>query len=103
MTKDDVQEEQIVQAKASGLQVAFGSMHVGKEASMFAFNVAAEEEKGRVNDNTACDTEVDGDGGTRGSKTEETMLFDEEAAYQQTMDGGFGLEECDSDSDNDLL
>jgi hypothetical protein len=30
-------------------------------------------------------------------------LFDEEAAYQQTKEGGIGFEESDSDSDNDLL
>lgn len=103
MTKDDVQEEQIVQAKASGLQVAFGSMYVGNEAAMFAFNVASEEEKERVNCNTSCDSGVDRDGGRNGSQTVGTIFFDEEAAYQQTMDGGLGLKECDSDSDNDLL
>jgi hypothetical protein len=95
MTEDDVQEEQIVQAKASGLQVAFGTMNVGQESAMFTFQVAAEE----------C--MVHNDGGGFGKKEELMPLFDEEAAYQQqTMDGrGFGdLKEGDeSDSDDDLL
>jgi hypothetical protein len=103
MTEDDVQEEQIVQAKASGLQVAFGTMNVGQESAMFAFQVAAEESM----------VYNDGDDAARvmgrgfGKKEEMMPLFDEEAAYQQqTMDGrGLGdLKEGDeSDSDDDLL
>ena len=45
-------------------------------------------------------------GGGVGGKSEE-LPFDEEAAYQQNnMEEGFGIgleEECESDSDDDLL
>lgn len=99
VTKDDKAQEEIAQAKASGLQVAFDSMNVGKEAGLFSFNVAGDD-----------------DGATAGGdKLEETTIgkseekpFDEEAAYRQggveggDPNGGF-LEESDSDSDDDLL
>lgn len=104
MTEDDIQEEQIVQAKASGLQVAFGTMNVGQESAMFAFQVAAEESM--VNNDCGDDTtRTMGEGF---AKKEEMMpLFDEEAAYQQQTIDGRGLgdlkEGDDSDSDDDLL
>ena len=104
MTEDDIQEEQIVQAKASGLQVAFGTMNVGQESAMFAFQVAAEESM--VNNDCGDDTtRAMGEGFV---KKEEIMpLFDEEAAYQQQTIDGRGLgdlkEGDDSDSDDDLL
>ena len=104
VTKEDVQAEEIAQAKATGLQVAFSSMNVGKLASMFSINVAADE--GMPNDDAWGVTGKEGGEwamGTSGLKTEEMSLFDEEAAYQQTMQGGTGFEESDSDSDNDLL
>lgn len=94
MTEDDMQEEQILQAKASGLQVAFGTMKVGQESAMLAIQVAAEESRVK-------------NIGVFAKKEEMMPLFDEEAAYQQqTMDGnGLGdlKESDDSDSDDDLL
>lgn len=104
VTEGDVQAEEIAQAKATGLQVAFTSMNVGKLASMFSINVAADE--GMSNDDAWGVAEREGGGwamGTSGPKTEEMPLFDEEAAYQQTKERGIGFEESDSDSDNDLL
>ncbi len=99
ITEEDVQEEEIAQAKATGLQVAFGSMNVGNLAPMFSINVAAEEGVGNNNAGILVGRE----GEAAIMKTEEMALFDEEAAYQQIMEGGIGLDECDSDSDNDLL
>lgn len=95
VTQEDKQQEEIAQAKASGLQVAFGSMGVGKEANMFSINVAGDEE-------TA--TAAENDGNKREDESKMGAAFDEEAAYQQSMDGGIGLEkEVESDSDDDLL
>jgi len=102
VTGEDKAQEEIAQAKASGLQVAFGSMNVGNEAGMFSVGVADEETNALAN-GTAL--------GSAG-KTE-AMPFEEEAAYRQTtaggsggeaerMDGGF-LEDSDSDSDDDVL
>lgn len=107
VTEEDVQQEEIAQAKAMGLQVAFGSMNVGKEAAMFSINVAADE--GMANDDARDSVGREGEdwaatiNRTAAPKTGKMSFFDEEAAYQQTMEGGIGLEECDSDSDNDLL
>lgn len=94
--------------------MAFGSMGVGKFAGLFSSNVAGEENGLPSRDDGAAG--VGGLGevamGAAGGKTEETP-FDEEAAYQQTMEGGVGeaeqpmnggfLEESDSDSDDDVL
>lgn len=99
VTEEDQQHEEIAQAKASGLQVAFGSMNVGREAGMFSFNVAGGDDGGNADDLFKSDADANGDGG---GKTEE-LPFDEEAAYQQNMEGGIGLDECESDSDDDLL
>ena len=102
-----MQREEIAQAKAMGLQVAFGSMNVGKEAAKFSISVAADE--GMANDDAGYSVGREGEDWARtmirtaGPKTEKMSCFDEEAAYQQTIEGGIGLEECDSDSDNDLL
>ncbi|KAL3774984.1 hypothetical protein ACHAW5_007681 [Stephanodiscus triporus] len=106
VTEEDVQQEEIAQAKAMGLQVAFGSMNVGKEAAMFSINVAADE--GMVNDDARDTVGREGEDWAATTirtapKTEKTSFFDEEAAYKQTLEGDIGLEECDSDSDNDLL
>ena len=104
VTEDDVQEEEIAQAKAMGLQVAFGSMNVGNLAAMFSINVAADE--GVAINNAGDLNEREGEAATMkkgGLKTEEMAVFDEEAAYQQIMEGGIGLDNCDSDSDNDFL
>ncbi|KAL7437755.1 hypothetical protein ACHAXM_005824 [Skeletonema potamos] len=89
--KDKVQEE-IAQAKASGLQVAFDSMNVGKVAGLFSLKVAAEDD---VDDNN----EHEKDSSKAGDE-----LFDEEAAYQTSMnDSGFLEQGFESDSDDDLL
>ncbi len=104
VTEEDVQEEEIVQAKAAGLQVAFGSMGVGNEAAMFSVNVAAEE--GVANNNVGNLAQREGEAAKKMTgefKMREMALFDEEAAYQQIMQGTLGLDECDSDSDSDLL
>jgi len=113
VTDADKAQEEIAQAKASGLQVAFGSMGVGKFAGLFSSNVAGEE-NGLPSRDGAVGVGGLGDAamGAAGGKTEE-MPFDEEAAYQQTMEGGIGdaeqpmnggfLEESDSDSDDDVL
>jgi hypothetical protein len=104
VTEDDVQEEEIAQAKAMGLQVAFGSMNVGNLAAMFSINVAADE--GVAINNAGDLNEREGEAATMkkgGLKTEEMAVFDEEAAYQQIMERGIGLDNCDSDSDNDFL
>ena len=86
MNEEDKQNEEIIKAKASGLQVAFGTMAVGEEAGMFSFNVSGEEE-----------TKANADG-------YEGNAFDEEAAYRQNMGAGIGLEaDIESDSDDDLL
>ena len=98
VTEEDRQQEEIAQAKASGLQVAFGSMNVGREAGMFSFNVAGGDDT-NVDDLFKSDADANNDGG---GKTEE-VPFDEEAAYRQNMEGGIGLDECESDSDDDLL
>ena len=106
VTAEDKQQEEIAQAKASGLQVAFGSMAVGKEAAMFSINVAADEETGTMTMNGDGGINDMRGGGGVGGKSEE-LPFDEEAAYQQNnMEEGFGIgleEECESDSDDDLL
>jgi len=108
-TEEDKAQEEIAQAKAAGLQVAFGSMNVGKEAGMFSFGVAAEENVASSSAmmNGALDELTGGASSAAGASKE--ILFDEEAAYQknigeddQKLDGGF-LEESDSDSDDDLL
>ena len=104
----------MAQAKASGLQVSFGSMNVGNDARvLFSMDVAPDEE--------SAIAAVDGDDGNRmmallakGKITEERALFDEEAAYQKAMmstmmmittTGGQDglLDECESDSDDDIL
>ena len=112
ITDDDKANEEIARAKAAGLQVAFGGMIVGKEAGMFSFGVA--------NDDNGVVAGASSGGAAVGNKMEETMpVFEEEAEYrqQQTMDGGcideaeeeqvdhggFLEECCDSDSDDDLL
>ncbi len=99
VTEEDVQAEEIAQAKATGLQVAFSSMNVGKLSSMFSINVAADEGMSNEDAGGAAVRE----GGDSGPKMEEMPLFDEEAAYRETMEGGIGFEESDSDSDDDLL
>ena len=81
-------------------------MAVGKEAAMFSINVAADEETGTMtmNGDGGINDMASGDG--VGGKSEE-LPFEEEAAYQQNnMEEGFGIgleEECESDSDDDLL
>ena len=105
VTAEDKQQEEIAQAKASGLQVAFGSMAVGKEAAMFSINVAADEETGTMTMNGNGGVYDMANGVGVGGKSEE-VPFDEEAAYQQNKKEEFGIgleEECESDSDDDLL
>jgi len=104
-TEEDRQQEEIARAKASGLQVAFGSMSVGREAGMFSFDVAADERADAgLNGASAPGGGGDADAEAAGSKTGE-VPFEEEAAYRQmaSADGGFLEEGCDSDSDDDLL
>lgn len=110
VTPGDVAQEEIAQAKASGLQVAFGSMNVGKEAGLFSVAVAGVEE-----DTSALARGRDG-GGLAGETSLSGVAFEEEAVYlqaaamegrmsdreEQPMDGRF-LEESDSDSDDDVL
>lgn len=96
-TEQDKIQEEIAQAKASGLQVAFDSMIVGKEAALFSLKVAAAEEEGEEGDDEINQRQKDfynpGD-----------ALFDEEEAYQTRMnDSGFLEQACESDSDDDLL
>jgi hypothetical protein len=92
VTDKDKVEEEIAQAKASGLQVAFDSMNVGKVAGLFSLKVAAED---GVDDNN----EHEKDSSKAGDE-----LFDEEAAYQTSMnDSGFLEQGFESDSDDDLL
>lgn len=93
-TEQDKVQEEIAQAKASGLQVAFDSMIVGKEAGLFSLKVATED------DGVAEDrNEEQNDFSKVGDE-----LFDEEAAYQTCMnDSGFLEQGCESDSDDDLL
>jgi len=92
VTDQDKVQEEIAQAKASGLQVAFDSMNVGKEAGLFSLKVAAEDGDGDCN-------EHEKDSSKAGEE-----LFDEEAAYQTSMiDSGFLEQGCESDSDDDLL
>ena len=92
ITDQDKVQEEIAQAKASGLQVAFDSMNVGKEAAMFSLKIADNDH---------------GEGGNNGIDTSNNtgdILFDEEAAYQANMtDSGFLEQGCESDSDDDLL
>lgn len=72
--------------------MAFDSMNVGKEAAMFSLKVAddvggGEVDKHETGASSACDE-----------------LFDEEAAYQTSMNDSEFLEQgCESDSDDDLL
>lgn len=93
--EEDRVAEEIAQAKASGLQVAFGALAVEKGGfgGLFSVGVATDEDSGERVGN--------------GEETKSAEL-DEEAAYQQTMigleeegpnDGGFLEEECDSDED----
>ncbi|EED95237.1 hypothetical protein THAPSDRAFT_268247 [Thalassiosira pseudonana CCMP1335] len=93
--EEDRVAEEIAQAKASGLQVAFGALAVEKGGfgGLFSVGVATDEDCGERVGN--------------GEETKSAEL-DEEAAYQQTMlgleeegpnDGGFLEEECDSDED----
>jgi hypothetical protein len=92
VTDQDKVQEEIAQAKASGLQVAFHSMNVGKEAGLFSLKVAAEDGDGDTNEHEK-DSSKAGD-----------ELFDEEAAYQTSMnDSGFLEQSFESDSDDDLL
>lgn len=121
-TEEDVQAEEIAQAKASGLQVAFGSMNVGQEARLFSMKVAPDDD----NDNElmmmmknsgasgASGVKDNNDNGQVETMTNDMKYFDEEAAYQRAMmigggGGGGGdayanfLEECESDSDDDIL
>ncbi|KAL7452896.1 hypothetical protein ACHAWC_004609 [Mediolabrus comicus] len=93
-TEQDKVQEEIAQAKASGLQVAFDSMIVGKEAGLFSLKVATEDD-GVVEDRNEEQNDL--------SKVGDE-LFDEEAAYQTGMnDSGFLEQGCESDSDDDLL
>lgn len=93
-TEQDKVQEEIAQAKASGLQVAFDSMIVGKEAGLFSLKVAAEDDVA-VEDRNQEENDL--------SKVGDE-LFDEEAAYQTNMnDAGFLEQGCESDSDDDLL
>ena len=112
VTPGDVAQEEIARAKASGLQVAFGDMAVGKEAGLFALAVAGEEEE-----TSRAGAAGEGDGGGRAGETAFAgVTFEEEAAYRQGAAGGGGmgdmeeppveggfLEERDSDSDDDIL
>ena len=91
VTDQDKVQEEIAQAKASGLQVAFDSMKVGKEAGLFALKVADEDGVGGECNEPEKDS----------SKVGED-LFDEEAAYQKTS-SEFLEQECEIDSDDDLL
>ncbi len=122
-TEEDVQSEEIAQAKASGLQVAFGSMNVGEEARLFATKVAPDDNDNEVmmmimkmKNADACIRRSGGGGGIddihdngQTSTMNDVSYFDEEAAYQKAMMiGGAGgdadlLEECESDSDDDIL
>jgi hypothetical protein len=112
-TKEDVQEEEIAQAKASGLQVAFGSMNVGEEARLFSMKVANDDNnfeeimmKMNVGACDGCGMEDNNENGQEGTMNE-VSHFDEEAAYQKAMMMGGGdtglLDECESDSDDDIL
>ena len=92
-TDQDKVQEEIAQAKASGLQVAFDSMKVGKEAGLFTLKVADEDGGGGECHEHEKDFSKAGD-----------ELFDEEAAYQTSMnDSGFLEQDCEIDSDDDLL
>ncbi len=93
VTEQDKVQEEIAQAKASGLQVAFDSMKVGKEAGLFTLKVADE------------DGDVDCKQHVKDSLTlrADDELFDEEAAYQTMNDSGFLEQGCEIDSDDDLL
>ena len=92
VTDQDKVQEEIAQAKASGLQVAFDSMKVGKEAGLFTLKVADEDGGGECNEHEKYS-----------SKTGDE-LFDEESAYQTSMnDSGFLEQDCEVDSDDDLL
>ena len=91
VTDQDKVQEEIAQAKASGLQVAFDSMKVGKEVGLFALKVADEDGVGGECNEPEKDS----------SKVGED-LFDEEAAYQKTS-SEFLEQECEIDSDDDLL
>jgi hypothetical protein len=116
-TKEDVQAEEIAQAKASGLQVAFGSMNVGEEARLFSMKVANDDNdyevmmmKMNAADGGGGEMEDNNQKGHEGTMNE-MSYFDEEAAYQKAMmmggGGGGGdaglLDECESDSDDDIL
>ena len=95
VTDQDKAQEEIAHAKASGLQVAFDSMKVGKEAGLFSLKVAADDDGKGENKN-----EHDQDS----SKAVGDELFDEETAYQMSKnDSGFLEQGCESDSDDDLL
>ncbi|KAL7529879.1 hypothetical protein ACHAWF_003140 [Thalassiosira exigua] len=95
--EEDRAQEELAQAKAAGLQVAFDVMNVGREAGMFSVGVATEE--------GAATGESAKDGGA------EEAPFDEEAAYRRAAEEGAEggdavtgfLDECESDSDDDLL
>lgn len=97
MTEEDAQQEEIAQAKASGLQVAFGAISVGREGGMFSFNVGGTDD----GDLFARDND-------REERNQPAAELDEEAAYngavvgKNTMDAGF-LDQDDSDSDDDIL
>lgn len=93
-TEEDKAQEEIAQAKAAGLQLDFGSLNVGREAGMFSIGVAQGGDGANAND---------------AAGKEEAAHFEEEAAYQNAVDGGAPgedsgfLEENDSDSDDDFL
>jgi hypothetical protein len=91
VTDQDKVQEEIAQAKASGLQVAFDSMKVGKEAGLFTLKVADEDGVGGNCDEHEKDSSKAGED-----------LFDEEAAYQKT-NSEFLEQDCEIDSDDDLL
>ena len=97
MTEEDAQQEEIAQAKASGLQVAFGAISVGREGGMFSFNVGGTDD----GDLFARDND-------REERNQPAAELDEEAAYngavvgKNTLDAGF-LDQDDSDSDDDIL
>lgn len=91
VTEQDKVQEEIAQAKASGLQVAFDSMKVGKEAGLFTLKVADEDGVADCNEHEKESSRADDE------------LFDEEAAYQTMNDSEFLEQGCEIDSDDDLL
>ena len=104
--------------------MAFGSMNVGEEARLFATKVAPDDDDKELMMIMMMNADAGGssssssssggdmrDSMDKGQKItmNEMSYFDEEAAYQKAMMmGGAGedadlLEECESDSDDDIL